>query len=156
MALDEYWDPHAIAALLKGFLRELPSSILTRELHMRFLAVIGMSTLYSSIRLPSYFWLDLDFVDPQERILELLQLITSLPIPNYTLLRALTAYLILIVQNSPVNKMTMRNIGIVFSPTWGIPVGVFSLMLGEFNRVFNVDAAPLESNEEELDRRKSM
>lgn len=36
--------------------------------------------------------------------------------------------------------MTMRNVGIVFSPTLGIPAGVFSLMLGEFNRVFNVDA----------------
>ena len=34
----------------------------------------------------------------------------------------------------------MRNAGIVFSPTLGIPAGVFSLMLGEFNRVFNVDA----------------
>ena len=34
----------------------------------------------------------------------------------------------------------MRNVGIVFSPTLGIPAGVFSLMLAEFNRVFNVDA----------------
>ncbi|KAJ7604044.1 signal transducer [Mycena polygramma] len=118
---DEYWDPHAIAGLLKSFLRELPASILTHNLHLRFLAVI-------------------DFVDPQERIRELSQLIAALPIANYSLLRALTAHLILIVQNSTVNKMTMRNVGIVFSPTLGIPAGVFSLMLGEFNRVFNVDA----------------
>ena len=82
----------------------------------------------------------IDFVDPQERIKELSQLIAALPLANYTLLRALTAHLILIVQNSNVNKMTMRNVGIVFSPTLGIPAGVFSLMLGEFNRVFNVDA----------------
>jgi RhoGAP domain len=81
-----------------------------------------------------------DFVDPQERIKELSRLIAVLPIANYSLLRALTAHLILIVQNSSVNKMTMRNVGIVFSPTLGIPAGVFSLMLGEFNRVFNVDA----------------
>ena len=81
----------------------------------------------------------LDFVDPQERIAELSQLIAALPIANYSLLRALTAHLILIVQNAHVNKMTMRNVGIVFSPTLGIPAGVFSLMLGEFNRVFNVD-----------------
>jgi RalA-binding protein 1 len=81
-----------------------------------------------------------DFVDPQERIKELSQLISALPLANYSLLRALTAHLILIVQNSNVNKMTMRNVGIVFSPTLGIPAGVFSLMLGEFNRVFNVDA----------------
>ncbi|KAJ7460547.1 hypothetical protein FB451DRAFT_1269430 [Mycena latifolia] len=120
---DEYWDPHAIAGLLKSFLRELPASILTHNLHLRFLAVI-------------------DFVDPQERIRELSQLIAALPIANYSLLRALTAHLILIVQNASVNKMTMRNVGIVFSPTLGIPAGVFSLMLGEFNRVFNVDAEP--------------
>lgn len=139
LASDEYWDPHAIAGLLKSFLRELPSSILTRDLHLKFLAVIGE-------------WFDLlnveldvtpprvDFVDPQERIRELSQLISALPLANYSLLRALTAHLILIVQNSNVNKMTMRNVGIVFSPTLGIPAGVFSLMLGEFNRVFNVDA----------------
>ena len=46
LASDEYWDPHAIAGLLKSFLRELPSSILTRELHLRFLAVIGASPFY--------------------------------------------------------------------------------------------------------------
>ncbi|KIK61548.1 hypothetical protein GYMLUDRAFT_198945 [Collybiopsis luxurians FD-317 M1] len=141
LASDEYWDPHAIAGLLKSFLRELPSSILTRDLHMRFLAVI-------------------DFVDAQERIRELSQLIASLPIANYSLLRALTAHLILIVQNSAVNKMTMRNVGIVFSPTLGIPAGVFSLMLGEFNRVFNVDAgdqsAAVDSEMVESDRRNSV
>src|SRR5882762_10077307 len=86
-----------------------------------------------------------DFVDPQERIQELSYLIASLPIANYSLLRALTAHLILIVQNAGVNKMTMRNVGIVFSPTLGIPAGVFSLMLGEFNRVFNVDGVDEDS-----------
>lgn len=90
----------------------------------------------------------LDFVDSQERIKELSHLISSLPIANYSLLRALTAHLILIVQNAGINKMTMRNVGIVFSPTLGIPAGVFSLMLGEFNRVFNVDAGGDDDNGE--------
>ncbi|THG99755.1 hypothetical protein EW145_g7206 [Phellinidium pouzarii] len=125
-------DPHAIAGLLKSFLRELPSSLLTRELHMRFLAVM-------------------DFVDTQERIKELQELISQLPIANYSLLRALTAHLILIVQNSNVNKMTMRNVGIVFSPTLGIPAGVFSLMLGEFNRVFNVNGEGSDSSVDDED-----
>jgi len=118
-------------------LRELPASILTHNLHLRFLAVI-------------------DFVDPQERIKELSQLIAALPIANYSLLRALTAHLILIVQNASVNKMTMRNVGIVFSPTLGIPAGVFSLMLGEFNRVFNVDADNQETGEEEPEQAKDI
>jgi len=142
---DEYWDPHAISGLLKTFLRDLPASILTRDLHLRFLSVI-------------------DFVDAQERITELTQLIASLPVANYSLLRALTAHLILIVQNASVNKMTMRNVGIVFSPTLGIPAGVFSLMLGEFKRVFSVDgmldeeASPAEGEEsqvQDMSRRNS-
>jgi RalA-binding protein 1 len=86
-----------------------------------------------------------DLVDSQERITELSHLIAILPLANYSLLRALTAHLISIVQNANVNKMTMRNVGIVFSPTLGIPAGVFSLMLGEFNRVFNVDGDAIES-----------
>jgi RalA-binding protein 1 len=78
-------------------------------------------------------------MDPDERINELSRLIAALPFANYSLLRALTAHLILIVQNANVNKMTMRNVGIVFSPTLGIPAGVFSLMLAEFKKVFKVD-----------------
>lgn len=61
----------------------------------------------------------------------------------------MTAHLILIVQNSSVNKMTMRNVGIVFSPTLGIPAGVFSLMLAEFHRVFNVDGDTAVEGEED-------
>jgi len=112
------------------------------------------------VRWPAWLTCRTDFVDAQERIRELSDLIASLPISNYSLLRALTAHLILIVQNSTVNKMTMRNVGIVFSPTLGIPAGVFSLMLGEFNRVFNVDAGQAgeeedADNSEELSRRNS-
>ena len=92
-------------------------------------------------------------MDSQERINELSHLIAALPVANYSLLRALTAHLILIVQNANVNKMTMRNVGIVFSPTLGIPAGVFSLMLGEFKRVFNVDGT-FEA-EEEVSEEKS-
>ncbi|KAG9083901.1 hypothetical protein FS749_005645 [Ceratobasidium sp. UAMH 11750] len=42
--------------------------------------------------------------------------------------------------------MTMRNVGIVFSPTLGIPAGVFSLMLNEFNHVFSVEAESSQSD----------
>jgi RalA-binding protein 1 len=93
-----------------------------------------------------------DLVDPQERITELSHLIAILPVANYTLLRALTAHLISIVQNANVNKMTMRNVGIVFSPTLGIPAGVFSLMLAEFNRVFNVNDDAYEAESAAVER----
>ncbi len=51
---DEYWDPHAIAGLLKTFLRELPASILTRDLHLRFLSVIGKSTHRAYVDFPAH------------------------------------------------------------------------------------------------------
>lgn len=37
----QYYDIHAVASLLKLYLRELPASILTRELHLDFLKVLG-------------------------------------------------------------------------------------------------------------------
>ena len=77
---------------------------------------------------------------------ELSQLVSSLPIANYSLLRALNAHLINIVQNNAVNKMNIRNMGIVFSPTLQIPAGIFSLMLSDFKQVFNVDGAESESD----------
>ena len=43
LVVDEKWDPHAIAGLLKTFLRDLPTSLLTHDLHPRFLAVMGES-----------------------------------------------------------------------------------------------------------------
>ena len=68
---------------------------------------------------------------------ELSRLVSELPPPNYALLRALTAHLILIVKNSSINKMTLRNIGIVFSPTLGIPAGIFSELVSHFGAIFD-------------------
>lgn len=82
------------------------------------------------------------------------RLVSELPLANYTLLRALTAHLMRVVQNSDVNKMTMRNVGIVFSPTLGIPAGVFNLFMTEFEYIFwtNGDgfAAPRELEGEQM------
>ncbi|CAG8685898.1 19973_t:CDS:2 [Dentiscutata erythropus] len=117
----EHYDVHAVAGLLKLYLRELPTSVLTRELHMEFVNVV-------------------DLLDRRDRINELGRLVSALPLSNYTLLRALTGHLIRIVQNSDINKMTVRNIGIVFSPTLGIPAGVFSLFMAEFDYIFFTDS----------------
>ncbi|KAI8340556.1 hypothetical protein BC941DRAFT_417556 [Chlamydoabsidia padenii] len=127
LAAKEEYDVHAIAGLLKMWLRELPTSVLTREHRMDFLYVI-------------------DLLDRKDRVNELGRLVSLLPIANYTLLRALTAHLIQVVQHSDVNKMTMRNVSIVFSPTLGIPGTIFNLLMSEFDYIFwtteDGDAAP--------------
>lgn len=133
LQLDEHWDPHAIGGLLKTFLRDLPHSLLTRDLHPRFLAVMGEPLPTGT---PGTM-LILDLIDSSARVAELSRLVSELPPPNYALLRALTAHLILIVRNCTVNKMTLRNIGIVFSPTLGIPAGIFSELVSHFGAIFD-------------------
>lgn len=84
---------------------------------------------------------------------ELTRLVASLPEANYTLLRALTAHLIEIVDNADINKMTARNVGIVFSPTLGIPAGVFSLLMSDFDQIFHTHDGrimPLENSDQVL------
>jgi hypothetical protein len=77
-----------------------------------------------------------DIEDRTERTTELGRLVSLLPLSNYTLLRTLSAHLIRIVQNAGLNKMTLRNLGIVFSATLGIPALIFNLFISEFDYVF--------------------
>ncbi|KAL1917744.1 uncharacterized protein VTP21DRAFT_3578 [Calcarisporiella thermophila] len=120
LSSDQYYDVHAVAGLLKLYFRELPTSILTRRMHMDFLRVIDL--------------------EAREHVPQLRTLIAALPPANCALLRALMRHLIKVVRNSNVNRMTTRNVGIVFSPTLGIPAGVFTLLIKEYDGVFG-DAA---------------
>ncbi|KAJ6155039.1 hypothetical protein N7470_005605, partial [Penicillium chermesinum] len=107
---DQYYDVHAVASLFKQYLRELPTTVLTRELHLDFLRVLEGGCLQL--------------------------LVHQLPKPNLSLLRALSLFLIEIVNNSDVNKMPVRNVGIVFAPTLNIPAPVVSLFLTDFDSIF--------------------
>lgn len=85
----EYYDVHAIAGLLKTFLRELPTHILTRELQPEFLAVI-------------------DLPSRPERLNALTDLIARLPIEEYTLLRFLSVFVASL--GAPSVKLTSRGV----------------------------------------------
>lgn len=84
-----YHDIHAVGSLLKLFLRELPASILTRDLHLEFLKALEMSS--------------------RNKVAFLNKLVHQLPRPNFVLLQALSAFLLSIVNNADVNKMNVRN-----------------------------------------------
>jgi RalA-binding protein 1 len=47
LAGDQYYDVHAVASLFKQYLRELPTTVLTRELHIEFLRVLGKHDVQS-------------------------------------------------------------------------------------------------------------
>ncbi|KAF2474714.1 uncharacterized protein BDR25DRAFT_111401 [Lindgomyces ingoldianus] len=113
----QYYDVHAVASLLKLYLRELPASILTRELHIDFLKVLDMD-------------------EREKKIQTFNVLVHRLPRVNFELLQAVSGFLIDIIDNADVNKMTVRNVGIVFAPTLNIPAPLISMFLTDFTDIF--------------------
>ncbi|ORY82548.1 hypothetical protein BCR37DRAFT_315298 [Protomyces lactucae-debilis] len=108
---------HAVAGMLKLYLRELPSPILPRDLQRDFLEIIEMP-------------------DEPARMATIKTLVHALPRENFELLQYLTRHLFGIVQNEPLNKMSLRNVGIVFSPTLNIPASVFGLFIEAHEQIF--------------------
>ncbi|KAI6382750.1 hypothetical protein MCOR25_000559 [Pyricularia grisea] len=125
IADEAYHDIHAVASLLKLYLRELPTTILTRDLHMHFVSVTEMP-------------------NSAAKIAALNELVDRLPTANATLLKYLIAFLIRIINKSNINKMTVRNVGIVFSPTLNIPAPVFAMFLQNYEGIFGIDAEQYE------------
>ncbi|KAL2166282.1 hypothetical protein VTG60DRAFT_2987 [Thermothelomyces hinnuleus] len=121
----QYYDIHAIASLLKMYLRELPSTILTNELRSQFIAVTEMT-------------------NHKEKMAALAELVERLPQANAALLKYLISFLIKIIDHSDVNKMTVRNVGIVFSPTLNIPAPIFAMFLQNYEAIFGIDPAEYE------------
>ncbi|KAI8329100.1 hypothetical protein BD560DRAFT_451646 [Blakeslea trispora] len=130
--VNEYHDIHAIAGLLKMWLRELPENILTEAALPGFL-----SSMHKT--------------DKQDRLREVRRLISLLPSENYTLLRSLCAHLIRVIEHSEKNKMTLRNICIVFSATLGIPSAIFTMLLVEFDYIFWTDRCTDDEQEAALE-----
>jgi RalA-binding protein 1 len=97
----DYHDVHAVAGLLKLYLRELPSTVLTRERHSDFLHIVGMHHFV--------FCLIVDIEDKTARVNRLIELVHGLPKVNYELLRIMSKHLKRIVKRSQENKMTIRN-----------------------------------------------
>ncbi|CAO3615299.1 unnamed protein product [Mucor fragilis] len=129
-------DVHVVAGLLKAWLRELPINVLTNELLSDFMMICEIK-------------------DKQSKIQELGLLVSILPLANYTLLRTLIAHLIHIVHNADSNKMTLRNVGIVFAPTLSIPSGIFTLLMSEFEYIFYTNEQQQEMDQNNYLKRRS-
>jgi RalA-binding protein 1 len=65
-------------------------------------------------------------------------LVHKLPRVNFELLQAMSSFLIQIIDNSAMNKMTVRNVGIVFAPTLNIPAPLISMFLTDFPEIFGM------------------
>ncbi|MDP2438532.1 MAG: hypothetical protein Q8P67_22540 [archaeon] len=90
-------DPHAIAGLLKLWLRELPEPLLTFELFQPFLDTLGLAT-------------------PAAKIEATKKLLKRLPQENLTLIEFLLPFLRTVSDKSASNLMTASNLATVFGP----------------------------------------
>ncbi|ELR12416.1 RhoGAP domain containing protein [Acanthamoeba castellanii str. Neff] len=87
-------ETHALAGLLKLWLRSLPEPLLTHELYQSFI----------------------DAVDGRNEVAALKDVVAQLPIYNKYTLRHLIAFLVEVTSHSDVNKMVSSNMAIVFGP----------------------------------------
>lgn len=111
----EKHDAHAIAGLLKLYIRELPDSLL------------GGNTI-NTIPTTSF-----------EQVQVALDIIRNISTGNFLLLKALIKHLMKLVQYSKYNKMTMKNVGIIFSATLRIPAWLLLVLMNEFDTLFAVE-----------------
>ncbi|KAG0325271.1 hypothetical protein BGZ99_000848 [Dissophora globulifera] len=104
-------DPNDIATLLKLYLRELPSQLMTPALLEQFQSLLTTD----------------------RQICQTLRtILVRLPTPNYIVLSFLCHHLSKIAAHSDKTKMTVSNLGVVFAPTLAIGSVLFKALLGGF------------------------
>lgn len=95
-------EPHNVASLLKSFFRELTEPLLTFELYDEIIRFLEWPK------------------EERSRNVKLM-LREKLPVENYELFKYLIMFLIRVTERHDFNKMTTRNISVVFAPNliWG-------------------------------------
>lgn len=129
---DEYHDIHAVAGLLKMWLRELPENVLTKDLLRDYID-------------------NSQITDYATKIDQIGNLVSFLPLANYTLLRFLCGHLVRVIQNANKNKMTLGNICVVFSATLEIPSNILQMMLMKFNKIFWTESSLSNTEQDDED-----
>ncbi|EGV62460.1 hypothetical protein CANTEDRAFT_126477 [Yamadazyma tenuis ATCC 10573] len=127
-------DMHTVSGLLKTYLRELPSPIVSDKGYsdLRNIVMNNGNTAATSLKFKDYFNnlnnLDRVYYDTSYIVLKFLKEI---------------------INNKDSNKMNLRNVCIVFVPTLNISLDVMSLLLIDFNCIFE-DGDPIPDNQREV------
>ncbi|XP_075984425.1 ral interacting protein isoform X2 [Anticarsia gemmatalis] len=111
-----HWDVPVACAMLKGFISELPDSILTQELHGQF----EQSTAIA---------------EPQ-RETTMLALIAKLPPPNYSLLGWLMRHFECVVANEQVNHANIQTIATAMGPALNMSLNLLTYLIGKAEKLF--------------------
>lgn len=117
LSSDEEFDVHVIAGLLKLYLRNLPTNLLDTSMHKLFELLPNVPNDSAALG---------EFCD----------VISKLPPENFALLDSLLHHLRRIIAFEKVNKMNIRNVCIVFSPTLNIPSDIFMMLILNYDHIF--------------------
>lgn len=131
-----YVDVNTVTGLLKLYLRKLPHLIFGDQMFSEFKAVVENNAK-----------------DEGEIALSFRELVLSGSIPqeNISLMYVLFELLLKISQKSSVNKMNLRNLCIVFSPTLNISVNILQPFIVDFECIFQGKQPVENSVREKLD-----
>lgn len=129
-ALADAVDVMAVAGLLKLFFRELPETLIPERLTQRF--VVAQDASVS---------------DPDGYVREVRRLLATLPECNYSTLKYLVAFLVMVAREESANKMNANALATIFGPNMfrcvssGLPglkeQGVTNCVMFEFIRKYN-------------------
>ncbi|KAI1315901.1 hypothetical protein EDD11_000215 [Mortierella claussenii] len=112
---NEPQNPHDVATVLKLYLRELPSPIISAEI------------------MPVFNNIDFSDPDPNQQqspLQRLKEALCLLPLENYILLGTLSQHLSNLADYESCTKMNISNLGLIFCPTLQIGSVLFKYLLG--------------------------
>ncbi|KAH9814369.1 hypothetical protein DFH28DRAFT_1095812 [Melampsora americana] len=147
-------DPHAVASTFKLWLRELPDSLLTRDLDAEVAQIVKRYITSESQSTDASGQSTDDAQDPPaeaakvpitECVDDLSLIFKRLPAPNWYLLRAIANHLSILSQSSSTNRMTLDNLRLILSPTLKF-TPVFLQVLVEHRESLFKDASPIISS----------
>ena len=127
---------NTVSGLLKLYLRSLPHLIFGDEQYYLFKQIV-----------------DENYSNPREIALEFRNIIEANKIPraNLSLMYSLFELLNRIADNSKYNKMNLRNLCIVFSPTLNIPVVMLQPFIVDFKCIFKGEEPTPDQEREQID-----
>ncbi|CAI4054360.1 hypothetical protein SUVZ_16G1720 [Saccharomyces uvarum] len=131
-----YISVNTVSGLLKLYLRNLPHLLFGDEQFLSFKRVV-----------------DENHNDPVQVSLGFRELVQSGVVPhaNLSLMYALFELLVRINENSKFNKMNLRNLCIVFSPTLNIPITMLQPFITDFACIFHGEEPIKEEERERVD-----
>lgn len=126
-------DIHTVSGLFKSYLREMPTPIIGGNAVNHLSALVSHNTYQQQQQATGMSNSDLAIV-----FRDYFNDVNNVDQIHYDLSFLVFSFLRQIIQQSDINRMTLKNVGIIFEPTLNINVEVLCIFLVEFDTIFGV------------------